>query len=282
MYNLSVTNQYGETLNFNQNPTYSIVSVKGLNPPRAVINTSSIATTDGAVFNSSRVDVRNIVITVVLNDEIEKSRIALYRYFPIKEEITLKFSNATRDVKIIGYVETFECDLFENSQRAQISVICPQAYFTDEELTVIEFANITNAFEFPVNIPAEGIAISEVDLQAVKNIVYTGDAETGFVIDIYVKNNIVEPAIRNKLTNEVFVLALELLSGDKLTINTKKGEKSVILLRDGVETNEINKIYQGSKWLTVKTGDNVFSFEAVYGAENATVVFTIDQLYSGV
>lgn len=282
MYGLSVRNKYGETFDFQNNTTYDVVSIKGLNPPSAIINMSTIATTDGAVFNSSRADKRNVVITIVFHDNIESSRIQLYKFFPIKEPITLFFHNTARNVKIEGYVESFECDLFERGQRAQISIICPQPYFTDEEATLVSFSTITGAFEFPVNFLESGIEISKRDDNAQLVLNYTGDSETGMIMELSAAGNIVRPVIRNKLTNETFVLEIELVANDKITINTKRGEKSVVLYRDGQTTNIINKLVAGSTWLIVRPGTNVFSYETAYGIENMKLLFTIDQLYAGV
>lgn len=282
MYGLSVQNKYGETLDFQKNGTYDVVSVKGLNPPNAIINMSTIATTDGAIFNSSRADKRNIVITIVFHDDIETSRIQLYKFFPIKEPVTLFFHNTTRNVKIEGYVESFECDLFERGQRAQISIVCPQSYFTDEELTYVNFSTVTGEFEFPVDFLESGIEISKRDSTAQAVINYTGDSETGMIIEILTNGNVVRPVIRNKLTNETFVLEIELLTDDKVIINTKRGEKSVVLYRDGQTTNIINKLVAGSTWLIVRPGTNVFSYETTFGLENMKLLFTVDQLYAGV
>lgn len=282
MYGISVQNKYGEMLDFQKNGTYDVVSVKGLNPPNAIINMSTIATTDGAIFNSSRADKRNIVITIVFHDDIETSRIQLYKFFPIKEPVTLFFHNTTRNVKIEGYVESFECDLFERGQRAQISIVCPQSYFTDEELTYVSFSTVTGEFEFPVDFLESGIEISKRDSNAQAVINYTGDSETGMIVELYTSGNVVRPVIRNKVTNETFVLEMELEAEDKVVINTKRGEKSVVLYRGGQPTNIINKLVAGSTWLIVRPGTNVFSYETTYGLENMKLLFTIDQLYAGV
>lgn len=282
MFDLSVENKYGEVLDLTKSKTYIIADIKGLNPPNAVINTSTIATTDGAIFNSSRANIRNIVITVVFSGDVEESRTNLYRFFPIKEPITLYYANARRSVKIEGYVESFECDLFQNSQRAQISILCPKSYFRSKEDLELSFSQYVGAFEFPVNIPASGLEVSSKIENSIAVIDYSGDTETGMIIKLYASGNVVRPVIRNNLTNETFVLEMELLSGDIVTINTKRGEKSVTLYRDGTTTNIINKLVPGSTWLTVRTGSNVFSYECVYGEENITLHFTIDQLFAGV
>ena len=62
MYELSITNIYGDTLKLSQNPHYSVMSVTGLNPPTSNINTAVNASFDGSTYKSSRMNNRNIVI----------------------------------------------------------------------------------------------------------------------------------------------------------------------------------------------------------------------------
>ena len=119
---------------------YPVVSVDGLTPTGATINTSNVATVDGTFFNSSYVNQRNIVLTITPNVEAERARLFLYQYFKPKYPVTLYFKTRTRDVYIEGYVETFEGSLYDQKQSFQISVICPQPFFNDVKESVTELS----------------------------------------------------------------------------------------------------------------------------------------------
>ena len=84
MFTLSVENDRGEKLELTHNKKYTVTNITGLNPPKATINTSPVSNFDGVRQNGSRAEPRNLVITVVIEGDIEANRINLYKYFKIK------------------------------------------------------------------------------------------------------------------------------------------------------------------------------------------------------
>ena len=77
---------------------------------------------------------------------------------------------------------------------------------------------------------------------SVKTIINNGDVETGIIIEMLASGNVVNPTIYNADTRGSFGLNITLQMGDKVTINTTPGNKSVILTRYGIERNIINNI----------------------------------------
>ena len=77
------------------------------------------------------------------------------------------------------------------------------------------------------------------------------------------------------------LVARKTVGDNKIIINTNRGEKSVTLFKDGVETNIINKVYPSPAWFILQPGDNVF----MYSAENPDllqIVFKHFTQYEGV
>ena len=105
MYTLQVKNDRDNMLTLTGNPHYNVYKIEGLNPPQATVNSSVNSTTDGITVNSVRVESRNIVIFMTIEGEVEKNRINLYKYFPVKKTVTLYFENGSRSVFIEGVVE---------------------------------------------------------------------------------------------------------------------------------------------------------------------------------
>ena len=136
---------------------FAIVRIDGIDPPKNSVNISTAGNMDGGIFNSSRLEPRNIVITAVLYGNIEQSRQELYNIFPQKSYVTIFFKDKNRNLKSVGYVEQPACNPFDLRETAQISLICPDPYWHDATETTAELA----AFE-PVTIDN------------------TGDASTGF------------------------------------------------------------------------------------------------------
>ena len=280
MLEIIIENKYREQLNLSEMNGYN-VTVTGLTPPDATINTSVIVTKDGSTFNSSRLNERNIVLQIVPNHDIEHKRINLYKYIKSKQYIKLYLKNSSRDVWIEGYVEKVEGDLYTQKQVIQVSIICPDPYFKSIETLEYEFSTVESMFSFPFSIE-EPVPISSVSTFTEKNIENISDEETGIVIELYANGLSLEPTIYNMTTNESFTIQHEFEPGDIVRINTRRGEKSLILIRDGEEINIINKIVRGSKWFNLIVGDNIFSYTSIYGTENLQVKISLQPIYEGV
>lgn len=148
MFTLKIENENGDRLELTHNPNYN-VKVTGLEPVKADITTAKVANRNGVRYVSSRKQPRNVVITVYINEPVEANRIELYKYVKSKEWLRIYFKNKSRDVYVDGYVESFECDLFKQTQTAQISVICPNPQLIDVESNVEDISTIKPMFSFP-------------------------------------------------------------------------------------------------------------------------------------
>lgn len=283
MFTAKIQNRYGEMIELTHNPDYTVKGITGLNPVNASINTGVLATTDGAIFNSSRKGQRNIVILVAINGDVEKNRLRLYKYAPTKYPIRFYFKNESRDVFIDGYVESHEVDHFENGQAAQISIICPQPFFQSVEDSNTEFAALTPLFKFSFFTDSENpIIFSEIEQNSEQNIVNNGDVETGIIIDLRASSVVQNPIIYNRDTGEKFALNITMQEGDAIQINTNSGQKSVMLTRNGVESNIINSAGIDNDWFVLRYGDNIFTYEASQGYEFLQLKITVADKFEGV
>ena len=282
MYSLKVENDRGNTLELTNNPNYTVFKIEGLNPPQATINSSVNTTTDGSNINSVRLENRNIVIYIAMEGDVEANRINLYKYFPVKKNVKLMFSNEARNIYIEGYVELVECDLFTSREVAQISIICPRPYFKDVNDLVTTFGDVSSMFEFPFSIPKSGIEISAITTNQRKSIVNTGDIETGIIIKLFAVGTVVNPVIYDVLNRTQLKLNFTMLASDTIVINTNVGEKSIELIRDGVTYNAMGYMAQNSSWFELQSGDNVFTYDADSGNSYLQLTFTTSILYSGV
>jgi predicted phage tail component-like protein len=282
MYRLKVENKYGEMLELTNNPDYDVLSVTGLNPTNATINTAVLATVDGSLFNSSRTNQRNIVITVKIEGDREKSRINLYRYFKSKQYTKVYFKNETRDIYIEGYVESFEVNQFENGQKAQISILCPRPFLKAMKQIITEFSSVENMFEFEMDLPTEGVEFSSITTDIRKSITNNGEVECGVIMELYALGTVVSPTIYNVQTRESFGLNIQMEDADVIRINTNAGEKSIRLFRNGQETNILNYIDKGSSWFKLASGDNVFTYECESGYEYMQLTFKSTDEFEGV
>lgn len=281
-YTLKVKNHNGYILNLTESKDYTVYKIEGLQPPQVTIASAKRSVSDGSTINRLSVENRNIVIYMTIEGNVEANRINLYKYFPLKQYVTIYFENGVRDVSIEGVVEVIECDLFTNRQVAQISLICPQPYFKSAEDLITHFSSIGSLFQFPFSIAEEGMEFSAIKTADRKAIVNTGDVENGIIIDLYAAGAVSKPTIYDVLNRTYIKLNCDLQPNDHIIINTNVDNKAITLIRNGESSNAMGYMSPDSKWLILNSGDNVFTYEAENGAENLQVTFTTALLYGGV
>jgi hypothetical protein len=191
MYTLEVLNSYGERYELtHQNGQYSVVRISGLLPTKNHINISTAGTMPGGRYNSHHIEPRNIVITLILEGDIEANRQQIYKIFPQDEPVTIYFKNRNRNVWISGYVEAPSGDPFTLRETIQVSVICPDPYWRDVSDIEIETSDELSMFSFPFSIAAStGVPISEEYGHPVSRIINDGDAEIGFLCTLRIETD---------------------------------------------------------------------------------------------
>lgn len=286
MYKAYLKNSGGDIISLTgQEHKWKVTNITGLNPPQAQINTAAVAGMDGALFNSSRLNTRNIVITLYLTGDIESNRQEIYFYARTKEKCTFYFSNENRDVYIDGYVDTVECLLFSNAEFIQISMICPDPYFQGLLEIIDDLSKLQGAFTFPFSINYdEPISFGFYDPGYVADVVNVSDSEAGMIIRIAFYENVSSISIVNVDTNESMSLTGSFVDGDIVLIDTNKGHKSITLLRDGHEQNIFSWIVKGSTFLQMKQGYNHFTFNLDENADDTLVLVEMihSSIYRGV
>lgn len=262
MYELILENAAGDQLTFDQNSPFTVSEIKGLNPPSATINTSQIALVDGAKFNSSKVNVRTINLAFAIEYEAEVNRIKVYKVLKSKQYVKLKYKSRYRDVFIEGYVSSIDIDYFKMKQIVTCAILCPSPYLKQAQEIVDELSNLINTFHFPFASQATpelvfGYYSTEIGT-FVKN---DGDVECGLIIELYARSAVADPVVYNYITHEFIGIHYSMQEADLITIDTRQGQKSVKLLRAGVESNLFNYVTQDSTWLQLPANGGVFVYE---------------------
>lgn len=281
MYNLHVQNAKGEIMPLCSNADFD-VWFTGINTQTANIIATKSAGADGSTKNSASLNEKNIVLYIKPKPPVEINRNKLYRFFNAKNSVRIFYKNDLLDVYIDGTVETFDCEPSANSETAQISIICHDPYFKAVAPTVYSFVHVVSLFKFPFSAPASGIPFSELIRQTTL-IADNGDVESGMIIEFYaMTSRILNPAFYNRTTQEYISLEFDMEQGDKITINTIRRKKSITLLRGGKETNILNTMKRGSKFVPLHAGENELSFGADEGAGNLVVSVMTTAQYLGV
>lgn len=297
---ITVTNYVGDSLKIeltDAKPEHGLIiqSIEGLGPATATINTTALATNDGSLFNSARLENRNLVVSFLFTEAptIEHARQRTYKYFPIKRTLKLSIESDNRMIYAIGQVESNEPDVFSEKEGCSISIICPDPFFYSEETHTTIFNGIEPVFEFVY----ENDSVSEpvTEFGSIENsnervIYYEGESEVGMTMTIHALDKATNIIIYNLLTREHITIDTDRLEqltgqgivmGDDIIISTVRGEKSAFLLRMGQYTNIMNCISRDSTWFQLRKGDNVLAYVAETGSE--ALQFKIDNkiLYEG-
>lgn len=299
---VTVTNHLGKSLKLElarpEESGLAITSITGIGPGKANINFTEIATDDGSVFNSARLPSRNIVIKIVylFKDTIEEARNIGYLYFPLKKKITLEFETELKKVKIDGYVETNDPNIFNKQVYSDISIICTNPYFYSLDDNVIYFSSTEPLFEFPFEddgidlthamFPGEevyprediypgtfsfmpSLEFGNIIFDKMQNIIYDGDVETGIVIDLHALGSVENLKIFNTSTRDEMDVNTDIIrtitgdtiiSGDVIQIRTSKNDKVALLIRNGITYNILNSINRDADWFSLQRGDNAFVY----------------------
>lgn len=296
-----VTNYLGESLKMGiGDPDESgllISSIDGLGPGVSEINTTELAATDGAVYNSSRIASRNIVMDIIFrgNPTIEDSRHLTYDLFHLKKPVNLVVITDNRVLQIDGYVESNEPAIFEKEEGTSISIICPSPFFYTVSESHIRFGGIEPMFEFPFcndDLVENQLIFSEIRNRYENVVYYEGDVETGVLINIhflgpvtdtiYIHNTIRQDTMKIDVSKIVSIVGSAIKASDDLIISTMTGKKSVTFWRNGKSYNVLNALSRDSNWLKLDVGRNILGFVAETSYKNIEFDLQYYPLFEGV
>lgn len=298
---LTVTNYIGESVKIvlgEDQPKHGLIikSIKGIGASEATINTSQLVTNDGSIFNSARLNNREIELDLLFTNapNIETSRQRTYRYFPIKMEVTLLFETDNRTIYAKGRVQRNEPDIFSKEEGCNITVACadPWFYATVGQDTMFFGAEPQFEFEFEdPNSESPSLEMSSIENENQRIVYYEGESEVGVTITIHATVLTTNIIIYNVVSHESLKIDTDKLArisgkafgaGDDIIISTVRGRKTALLLRDGVYTNIINCINKDADWFQMHKGDNLFAYTAETGSEGLQFRIENNVIYEGV
>lgn len=227
-------------------------NIEGLTPVKASVNTTPLASVDGASFSSTSVLSRNIVLTAHPNPDWstwthEALRRMLYAYFMPKSLCLLQFfSDDMPAVQIEGYVEDISANLFSDDPEYLISIICPDPYFTAIEPEIIT-----------------GQAIHEMgDFETIN---YNGSVEAGIHLKVTYTSGVSPMEIAIQIGDPAithFMVETEVDTTNYMELSSVPMHKYVrnVDLDTGVITSLLSNVHieEGSQWPFIQPGENHF------------------------
>lgn len=239
---------------------FIIRDIDGLDPVNATLVSSTFANMDGAQFQASRRDIRNITLKLKLYPDyvhttIRELRTRLYSFFNTESEVNLRFYMTDGlEVEIVGRVESFEAPLFVQEPVADISIVCFDPDFRELEEIEVDGFTVSTTTEFTID--------------------YQGSVPTGIRFVLELDRDLTEFTIYHRPPDNLlrtFDFAANLDDNDVLTINSVVGSKYITLLRSSTLTSLLYGRSPQSKWIELMPGENKFRIYAI----GAGIPFTI-------
>jgi hypothetical protein len=207
-----------------------IRNIDGLDPVKAAINSTPMASGDGVAFTGSNVIVaRNIVLTIRPNPDWkdwthDTLRKLLYLYFVPKKPIDLVFESDDLDpVRISGYTESISNNPFTQDPEYQVSIICPDPYFASLNPIVVSGTTSTDG-SATFMIPYNGTVETGIEVKITKGPA-GGGGDTLVEIHSYSSNTYVS-AMCVLLDTEYFIMSS--IPGHKFVQNVVVGPGTII------------------------------------------------------
>ncbi len=249
-----------------EDPTngYLVEDILGIDPGKSTFSSSVFANFDGAKYDSSRRELRNILLKLKLEPNfvtqmtVRQLRTNLYAFFMPKTEVSLRFFMADGlTVDISGRVESCEAPPFTQEPRATISILCFDPDFLALTPVVVSGNTVSTLTEFHID--------------------YPGDISTGFTFVLNVDRTLGEFTIYHRPADNVlrtFDFESSLIAGDILTVSSIDGNKGVTLNRSGTLSSLLYGKTPQSNWLKLMNGDNRLRVYATGAAIPFTITYT--------
>lgn len=284
MYRIEIENEAGARLLLTQNEKmYQLVKAEGLMPPPADIVTTSITSMHGERFKSSRLEMRNIVLTIKVRGLVESNRIYLYNFFVAGQPCTIRYKNGVRDVYIRGFCENIEADLFEMGQTIQVSILCPEPFWVNSTPKIYDWMTVFPEFEFPFSIGSNGIEFSRFVYRQELDITNCGDMTVGFVLTVLADTGkITNPVLFDVGTSQFIKVNVNLDIGDRLIVNTIRGQRGAVLVKKSETRDVFHLIDHESTWIQLKRGVTRLAHNADLNPKNMDVWIEFNEMYQGV
>jgi hypothetical protein len=239
-----------------------IRNIDGLDPVKASVNTSPYGSVDGASYIGSSVQSRNIVLSLKPRPDwdiwtYENLRRLVYSYFMPKLITRLVFySDDMIPVEIYGVVEGVSVNLFSKDPELQVSIVCPDPYFTALDPTVITGVN-----------------------GEVETFDYNGNVESGMIVRVtHVSGAPTTIGIQlgdPKVT--YFGVAADVNSTKYFEMSSIPMRKYVqnVNIGTGVIDNLLSNVYlqEGSLWPVLEPGENEFRVVTDAGVQDYELIF---------
>lgn len=279
---LKIINNNGDSIEFGRH--FKLTNGLDLSALSARVNYSE-SNADGATYQRSVLDVRDLDLDFYLDKKhreiwwVEEKRGEAFRVFnpkhnPMRLEFSTKSGNEYYLIANLEGAPNLPIGFDNNNktwQRALLQFTANDPYIYESTTQSVDIATWIGAFEFPLEIPEEGIEMGYRSESLIANVFNGGQDSTGMLIRFKALGTVVNPSLINVNTYEEFRMNFTMQGGDTVEISTYQGRKTITLIRNNVRSNIFHTRQLLSKFLQLEVGDNLFRYDAESGIDNLEV-----------
>lgn len=284
------TNALGDSIELsNRQSEYVLNLIDGIGDVGVDIQVQESANSDGGIITSKKIQTRDITLAFTIfgadpGDLSDKRLYAAQVFNPSLEENgtlvyeideSTSYSIECTPRNIIGF-PSGKGNRAPTFQRAELTLLAPNPFWTDDIERVTELFAFTEGFSFPFEFP---VMFGE---QGVSETIYnTGHQAAPVMIELTGPNT--TPRVTNLTTGQFMEFNRTLAPTEKLVINTKKGSKFARIVRaNGTEINAMPYLAAGSSFFSLQLGENKLSYNASAGTGVSVARITWSQLYNAI
>lgn len=292
MEKLYYQNERGDRIELSPFALYHVnisKDVTGLRDVSAKVRTSSTMGQDGASYESTYIEAREITIKGNIRQRDRKKQREAQRKLnhvlnpKYRGELVYSFADVER--RITCYAESApEYKETPNWPQFTIDLICPSPFWEEMTGESIPLSEWEGYFEFPEPQGLEltdGWEIGGRSANLIVTVPNEGDVDSGMTIRFTSLGSVTNPAIRNVVTDEYMRLNIKMERGDVIEVTTQYGSKRATLYREDAAENIFRTVDSGATFLQLAVGDNLFRVEADEGLIDLDASVSYSNQYLG-
>jgi len=287
------TNNHSMTFGENGFTPFLLASVTGIYDSNNEVTMNDNTMSDGATYQGSTAQKRNIVLSLLADPRNDKSfiynqdhRDDLRVLFQRGQQGELIYTEDGVSRKINYYTESIT-RAPKGSRLITVSLLCDNPFFRDIEDTYESMGQWIEQFEFDHEFPPAGEALeTRSDSQSINIVNDSGTEGAGFTITIRAADTVTNPTIfhleqRKEITVGTNTRPFTMQANDILTITTGRGNKHIKRTRGQITTEVNSYLSPDSEFFQLSNGENHISFGADSGESHMSVTVAYANEYEG-
>ena len=242
---------------------------------------------DGKSYINSSLNIKNITLVfTILGDTTQELK-------ELKRRLLQATNPKEKQFKLIDLIENkaIECvvdsipefeKLNETTELCKMDLTAHNPYWQDTEDIKEDIVSWTNLFEFPIEVPVEGLEFATRNQDLIVNVINSGDVSTGMIIVFKANASVVNPSLTDINTQKFIKLKYTMAAGEEIRINRNFNNKRIDSTLNKVTTNVFKNLDWESTFLQLDVGDNLFRYNAESGLTNLDVSIYYNNSYLGV